>query len=77
MPPLPTVEFLGHRLYSSTADRLIDWIVESAAERREPRRLGYLNAAQVNLSFDSIDFTKLLRKFDLLYADGKGVVCNI
>jgi N-acetylglucosaminyldiphosphoundecaprenol N-acetyl-beta-D-mannosaminyltransferase len=74
MDDAETTDLLGLPLARVTVAQFIEWTIARAAERRAPARIGYLNAAQVNLAFDSPDFAATLRRFDLLYADGQAVV---
>jgi N-acetylglucosaminyldiphosphoundecaprenol N-acetyl-beta-D-mannosaminyltransferase len=74
MQPLPTVPFLGLKLARASTGEFIDWIVGEARERDAARRIAYLNAAHVNLAFESGEAAELFKIMDCLYADGQAVV---
>ncbi|MCH8332504.1 WecB/TagA/CpsF family glycosyltransferase [Candidatus Sumerlaeota bacterium] len=74
MSALATVPFLGLKLVRCTTGEFIQWVVNHARDGQSPCRIGYLNAAQVNLAFDSAQAAELLGQMDILYADGQAVV---
>lgn len=71
---LPTIELLGLRVARLNRAELVRRLLDAAATRARPLRVGYLNAAQVNLAFDDPTFAGLLQRTDLLYADGQSIV---
>ncbi len=72
--PTPNQPFLGYRLARLNTQEFLDLVLKAAEERTEPLRVGYLNAAQVNLAFADPDHARRLGQMDCLYADGQAVV---
>lgn len=69
-----TVPFLGFQLGSVTTAHFVEWVVGQAGSPPEPVRVGYLNAATVNLAFEDPEAAALFAGLDLLYADGLPIV---
>jgi N-acetylglucosaminyldiphosphoundecaprenol N-acetyl-beta-D-mannosaminyltransferase len=53
---------------------LIETILTTTRTTRKTYRVGYLNAAQINLGESDPGFGQLLRSMDLLYADGQSII---
>lgn len=66
-------QFLGFPLYTGTTSDFLCEVIE-AAQARRLRRIGYLNAAQVNLAYADRAHGRHLAAMDILYADGQAVV---
>lgn len=71
---LGKVSFLGLPLARVSTGDFMERIIREARSRQEPRLVGYLNAANVNLAFDSPAAARIFLSFDCLYADGQAVV---
>lgn len=87
MPAPQTVAFLGLRLAAVTTAEFIDFVIEAAKNRTRstsatgstanpatPTTIGYLNAANVNLVYESAEAAEAFARLDILYADGMAVV---
>lgn len=72
-PPV-CARVLGYETYAGDPGGLIDAVLGAARTARKPYRVGYLNAAQVNLGESDPGFGQLLRSLNLLYADGQSIV---
>ena len=57
-----------------TTQAFLEKVLRAAGERARPVRVGYLNAAQVNLAFNDPRHARRLAGLDWLYADGQAVV---
>lgn len=71
---IPTQDFLGLPLARLTTAEYIDLLLGRARARAGTFRVGYLNAAQVNLAFADADHARALAAMDCLYADGQAIV---
>ncbi len=86
MPDPQTVSFLGLRLAAVTTAEFIALVIDAAKRRTKstsattsatsptPTTIGYLNAANVNLVYESAEAAEALSRLDVLYADGMAVV---
>ena len=74
MASLPTQPFLGLRLLAMPTRGFMAEALAEARNRTRRKTIAYLNAATVNLAFESDRYARLLNQMDFLYADGKAVV---
>jgi N-acetylglucosaminyldiphosphoundecaprenol N-acetyl-beta-D-mannosaminyltransferase len=68
----PELDILGVRVNNLTMPEAIDWIV-SAGESDLPRRLCFVNADCMNLTFKNPAYAKALLSADQVLADGIGL----
>ncbi len=67
------IDFLGLKVSAISKGEIIAKILEFALVPKR-KMIGYLNAHCVNLSLLDSEYRQILRKMDLVYAGGKGVV---
>jgi len=68
----PKLDILGVKVDNLTMPEAIDWIV-TAAEGDRPRRLCFVNADCMNLTFRNRDYCRTLLSADQVLADGIGL----
>jgi len=74
-PSLETCAFFGVPVARIATDDFVRRVLDAAATRPEtPMRVGYLNAHTANMAWEDADFRRTLAGFDIVYADGMGVV---
>lgn len=67
------VDFLGITLGALTASEMVDRILAYAVAGKH-KKMTYINADCVNISFRNAEYRKILNQMDLVYAGGIGVV---
>lgn len=70
---LREIDFLGIRLVSVTVKEFIDFVLNSAKQKKKTF-ITYVNAHCVNTAFRDQEYHNILRQADIVYADGQAIV---
>jgi len=73
-PPVPARDVLGLAVHAFDLEGFARWLAVAAARPSCPVRVGYVNAATVDLAAGSAELRAALRSMECLVADGQSVV---